>query len=790
MRRKRCSVAVMLGGACLTAAVCGAGAAEKGPAMEWVRTDRSVALKRGGAVLWQYNHGKDEPKPHFHPLCLPDGTVLTALRPKDHVWHYAGWFSWKYVNGVLYWEPDRKTAKSPGRTEVVDVKVAAADDFSAKLELSVSYHPWGKPAVLTEKRLIRVSAPAADGGYTIDWTGTFTAGATDVVLDRTPLAGQPGGKPWGGYAGLSLRMSAATRGWTYLDSEGRTYNTKMGKQAKIQHGRAARWLDYSGPTKAGGSGGAAMFDHPSNLRHPSKWFVDAGMPYFGPAVIFDSPHTIPAGKSLTLTYRIVIHPHAARRDRIEKQWKLWAAGSGPYQATGLKVGEVTDTTAIVWTRLTRKPERNPSDAPMVKFEFEKPPDGRSGSRRRKVRAIVYPEGMTVADIRDAAPGAAGEVRVSYRPEAQRQWSQTPWGAVDAERDFTRQVKLTGLKPATAYALRVECRPAPGRPGGQTVEGRFRTAPPPDKPAKVVFTVSTGQGYGSRDLGGRGYKIYPQMLKLDPDFFVHTGDIVYYDKLAKSPALARYHWQRTYSLPTNVEFHRQVASYFIKDDHDTWQNDCWPTMRRQTMGSFTFAQGVAIFPEQVPMGPKTYRTYRWGRDLQIWLVEGRDFRSANTDPDGPGKTIWGAEQKAWFKRTVKQSDATFRLLISPTPLVGPDRTNKNDNHANKGFTHEGDELRRFIAARKNMAVVCGDRHWQYVSVHSGTGVREYSCGPVSDKHAGGWSNDKRTAAHKYLNVVGGFLAGVVERTGGKAALTFRHYGVDGKVLNEDRLEAAQ
>jgi phosphodiesterase/alkaline phosphatase D-like protein len=89
-----------------------------------------------------------------------------------------------------------------------------------------------------------------------------------------------------------------------------------------------------------------------------------------------------------------------------------------------------------------------------------------------------------------------------------------------------------------------------------------------------------------------------------------------------------------------------------------------------------------------------------------MVEGRDFRSPNTMPDGPDKTIWGAEQKAWFKRTVEASDAAFRVLISPTPVIGPDRERKNDNHANEGFTHEGNELRQFIAEQKNMVVVTG------------------------------------------------------------------------------------
>jgi alkaline phosphatase D len=244
----------------------------------------------------------------------------------------------------------------------------------------------------------------------------------------------------------------------------------------------------------------------------------------------------------------------------------------------------------------------------------------------------------------------------------------------------------------------------------------------------------------------------------------------------------------YSLPSNVEFHRQVASYFIKDDHDTWMNDCWPGMETRFMGAFTFGEGLAEFPRQVPMSTKTYRTFRWGQDLQVWLVEGRDFRSPNTMEDGPQKTIWGDEQMAWFKRTVEASDAAFRVLISPTPVVGPDRTNKRDNHSNAAFTHEGEELRAFLASQKNMAVVCGDRHWQYVSVDAATGLKEYSCGPASNEHAGGWSNDQRYPEHRYLNVIGGFLAVTVERVGDAPTFTARHHSVDGAILNEDSWKA--
>jgi len=88
----------------------------------------------------------------------------------------------------------------------------------------------------------------------------------------------------------------------------------------------------------------------------------------------------------------------------------------------------------------------------------------------------------------------------------------------------------------------------------------------------------------------------------------------------------------------------------------------------------------------------------------------------------------------------------------------------------------------------MYVICGDRHWQYVSVDAKTGVREYSCGPASNEHSGGWSNDEKLPEHRYLNVIGGFLAVIVGRSEGKPTLAFRHYGVDGDILNEDRLEA--
>ncbi len=446
-----------------------------------------------------------------------------------------------------------------------------------------------------------------------------------------------------------------------------------------------------------------------------------------------------------------------------------------HMANGIKIGEVDSTSAIIWTRLTKRPERNVNGVPF-------PAHPTQSKNKDTIKPARFDN---LEKMEGSAAGTTGEVRVVYGPakgKAPRQ--STQWRPVHASGDFTRQVRLAGLLPNTRYSVIVEGRPRGGTNAACTVKGSFRTAPNADTVARIAFGVVTGQDYPRRDDPRNGHKVYRAMRKMNLDFFVHTGDIEYYDKPkphACSIELARFKWNRIYAMPYQRTFHNGIAAYFIKDDHDTLRNDCWPGQR---YGNLTWGQGLAVFREQVPMGDKTYRTIRWGKDLQIWLVEGRDFRSANTMRDGPGKTIWGTRQKQWFFDSVRKSDASFRVLISPTPLVGPDRGNKSDNHANKGFRHEGNELRSFIGRQKNMLVVCGDRHWQYVSVDPASNVREYSCGPTTDAHAGGFNERKKSSMHRYLKVKGGFLSVVVARRNRVPRIVFRHHGVDGGVYNED------
>jgi alkaline phosphatase D len=458
-----------------------------------------------------------------------------------------------------------------------------------------------------------------------------------------------------------------------------------------------------------------------------------------------------------------------------------------HQGNGIKIGEVTADTAMVWTRLTAASEANWGGAKWVE------PVVRAGERAIEGKyhwTVQLPPGRKVSDMQGALPGAAGAVRVTLVAANDSARKQSDWGNVDPARDHTRQFAFDGLKPATRYNVTVESRDASGAPGA-TERGSFRTAPARDAVAPVRFVVVTCGDYPRRDDPVNGHRIYDAMRKLAPDFFVHTGDIEYYDKAepwANAPELARFKWNRLFALPFQRAFHREVASYFTYDDHDILRNDCWPG---QTYGTLTFDVGVGIFHEQTPSGPLPYRTIRHGRDLQIWITEGRVARSANTDPDGPNKTIWGAVQKAWLFQTVAESDATFKVLLSPTPIVGPDRGNKRDNHANTGFRTEGDEVRRFIGAQPNMIVINGDRHWQYRSIDPVTGTREFGCGPSSDVHAGGYTPQPGDeAVQKFFRLKGGFIAVTVERGASGPMMTVRHHDVAGAVVHETPIAPAR
>jgi alkaline phosphatase D len=444
-----------------------------------------------------------------------------------------------------------------------------------------------------------------------------------------------------------------------------------------------------------------------------------------------------------------------------------------YFTTGFKIGEITDTSMFVWTRLCKMPE------PVPVHHQRKEPPFRS--------PLNFNEDMPVNEMDGAVEGSFGQVKITLNSEKEN--ITTAWRYVSGYKDFTVLEQFTGLTPNTEYRILIQGRKDENSPVAE-IRGSFKTAPSIDEIIPVSFTSTSCQYFWDFDDSIRGFKTYDSMLKLEPAFHCQTGDFVYYDKpgpISNSVELARHKWHAMNAWPSLVDFYSRVPLYIQKDDHDMLKDDAYP--QKAPLGELSFNDGLNIWHEQVPLQGKPYRTMRWGKDLQIWFVEGREYRSENEMEDGPDKSIWGDAQKRWFVETMESSDASFKILMSPTPVVGPDRIKgKNDNHANAAYKTEGDWLRKFMSAQKNAFVVNGDRHWQYVSKDPVSGLMEFSQGPTSDEHAQGWKQDDYRPEHRFLRVKGGFLLVSVYREKGTPTIRFSHYDVDGNEVHQETFKA--
>ena len=111
-----------------------------------------------------------------------------------------------------------------------------------------------------------------------------------------------------------------------------------------------------------------------------------------------------------------------------------------------------------------------------------------------------------------------------------------------------------------------------------------------------------------------------MLKLNPLFHCQSGDFVYYDKpgpMAYTIEKARHKWNAMNSWPSLLEFYTKTPLYVQKDDHNLLKDDAGPLS--SPFGELSYEDGFSIWREQVPVIGKPYRTFRWGKDLQIWSV---------------------------------------------------------------------------------------------------------------------------------------------------------------------------
>jgi len=318
-------------------------------------------------------------------------------------------------------------------------------------------------------------------------------------------------------------------------------------------------------------------------------------------------------------------------------------------------------------------------------------------------------------------------------DGQRRVEQLPVRASD---DYTGQLVLEDLQPGTTYRYRIWFSlglPDVGR--GPAVHGSFRTAPADDEAAGVRLAFGgdvSGQNV-CRDAV-EGLPIMRTIHDWRPDIFVGLGDMIYADNTCE--ATGRYgnaqvpgtfgpavdlesfwaHWRYNRADGAQQELLASTSYVGVWDDHEV-VNDFGPL--HDTRATPPYTPGVHLLPigldafldyTPISIAPNTpkrlYRSLRWGKNLELFVLDNRQYRDANSTADSPDrpKTMLGREQLTWFKEKLSASDATWKVIVSSVPMsipTGFPAANGRDGWANfdqnTGFEQELLEILRFMQA---------------------------------------------------------------------------------------------
>jgi alkaline phosphatase D len=281
--------------------------------------------------------------------------------------------------------------------------------------------------------------------------------------------------------------------------------------------------------------------------------------------------------------------------------------------------------------------------------------------------------------------------------------------------------IDGLAASTTYRVEIT------GDGGTRTTHTASTAPATEDARPVRLAVSADldpQPMFESDL-------FEQITAAAPEVFVTIGDVPYTDNGPPAMTVAAYR-ERHASLRTAPHVRpwlEAMGVIAIYDDHE-FRND-WDAMFVAAEPE-RFAAAMQVWDEFFPLAATTptddrrYRSFRWGANVECFMLDCRRFRSANAAIDNAAKTMLGAAQKAWFKAALAQSTATFKLVFTSVPLdygIGVDHW--------AGFTTEREELFAAIQAMGTTGILflSGDQHY-FAAYRHAYGLREFQVGPLA------------------------------------------------------------
>jgi alkaline phosphatase D len=375
----------------------------------------------------------------------------------------------------------------------------------------------------------------------------------------------------------------------------------------------------------------------------------------------------------------------------------------------------------------------------------------------------------------------------------------------AANNLTVQRKVRGLLAGTIYRYRF-C--AEG--GRHSATGSFKTPPRPGRDRMIRFGFSGDMDaqplLGSSQPYWNNFGVLERMRSENNDFNILMGDTMYTDSEVPGASRAtlalgtRQKWgkyRQNLGLAPHPAMRGSASFYGHWDDHE-FINDFSPAEddfegdfgEVQFDGRKLYKRGLRAFRDYTPVTYSKkkglYRTFRWGKNLELFFLDERSFRSANADanntcdnpqtgePDlaptsegslartefgliisslrqpvppaclaainDPNRTMLGKAQLARFKQAVARSTATFKVIVNELPIqqyyiLPYDRW--------EGFEAERKNVIRFLRDNvKNVVFLAADVHANLVNdarlntVGPGgvqnSGILEVTTGPIATK----------------------------------------------------------
>jgi len=310
-----------------------AGYAAAAAAVKLTRADDRIRVELDGRLFTEYIF-KGAPKPFLYPILAPDGTEMMRHFPvkkgvpgevEDHPHHRSLWFTHGAVNGIDFWGENTNQC---GKIVSESVESAVKNGVGTIRARNRWVGPEGS-VYLTDETTIRIRG-SADARF-LDYEVTLRAPAGKAVLFGDTKEGS-----------MAIRLPL----WmtpTHDYGKGRKHEgsgtivNDSGQRNDETWGKRSTWVDYHAP-KDGKVYGVAMFDHPSNPRHPTWWHVRSyalfaanpfGQHDFEPAFKADKKAgdmTIPAGGSVTFRWRFYFHLGDENAAKVAGRFKEYAAG--------------------------------------------------------------------------------------------------------------------------------------------------------------------------------------------------------------------------------------------------------------------------------------------------------------------------------------------------------------------------------------------------------------------------------------------------------------------------------